>query len=133
MTQEELTQFVRDIIKKNIPYKLNPPYSLEMGMNCYAWLEYIYSLMGLDLVSVQSYKDLKNLVNMRRDFIIIEENPQFLDIPLFYRSILDTRHVGIMLNKYEMTQCSSSTNGVSICEIDRQPWKNYLQYFYRRK
>lgn len=125
MDQEELIEHIRSLVVKKIPYKSEPPYSLEEGFNCYAWSEYIYNLYEINVD-----KDIKGL---RRKFIIIKEKPKFLDIPLFYAFVAGTRHIGVMLNDTEMSQCSHNTNGVAISDITRSPWRNTLKYFYRLK
>ena len=111
-----------------IPYKKEPPFSIDIGINCLAWVGHIYELCGITL-----FKDFNNLRYWREHFTKINDKPKFLDIVLFYSVIIGERHVGVMLDDYRMTQCSSITNGVAICEIERIPWNNATKGFYRYK
>jgi hypothetical protein len=128
MEQQEATKYIKNLVSKRIPYKENPPYSVTEGFNCLSLVQHIYKLYN---ISIYEFND--DLKRSREQFIIIKDKPKFLDVPLFYMSIMGTRHVGLMINEFQMVQCSKGTNGVSICHIDRQPWKNLLKYFYRLK
>ena len=111
-----------------IPYKKEPPYSLEKGVNCLAWVSHVYQMHGINLFA--KFNDLRY---WREHFIKIKGTPKFLDIVLMYSVTIGERHVGVMLDDYRMTQSSSITNGVAICEISRNPWVNAIKGFYRYK
>ncbi len=128
MNKEQFIEHVRSLIYKQVKYKYEPPYSLEEGMDCFYWAEHIYNLYFNTF-----YAKNVTLLELRRKFIRVKQNPQFLDIPLFYTATLGRRHIGVMLNDHEMTQSSINTNGVAICDITKPPWKHTLKYFYRLK
>lgn len=118
--------FIEDLI--GIPYKKEPPFSLELGMNCLAWVSHIYELCGIKI-----FKNFNNLRYWRENFNKVSDQPKFLDIILLYSTAIGERHVGVMLDNYRMSQCSSITNGVAICDITRMPWKHSIKGFYKYK
>jgi hypothetical protein len=110
-----------------IPYKNEPPYSLDEGFNCFYWADHLYKLIGIDIEH-----DMKITKALVSKFTKVEE-PQVLDIPVFYINLLSTRHIGVMLDEFRMSHCSKGTNGVAVSDITRQPWKMMLKGIYRLK
>lgn len=136
MTEPEIIIKVHELIgtKYSDDEDINH-HSVENGFNCYSWGSYLFNL---------AHKEIKylpdNIKGLRREFIkitktdgngqcVLLEPARFLDIPVFYLSDLDTRHVGVMLNPRQFTHCSKSSNGVSISELTR--WTVLLRDIYR--
>lgn len=119
----DIFKFTLDNI--GIPYKKEPPYSLESGFNCLSWGKLLYELSGKNL----KY-DIDNLKLCTRQFTKVEF-PQPLDVALFYSDLIGARHIGIMLNDKSMSHCSQFTNGVAISDITRSIWLGTFKGFYR--
>jgi hypothetical protein len=126
----DIIEHVSNLIKHHVPYKKEPPFSLEEGFNCYAWVAFIRNQLVNDIYLPETITDLRPLL---QGFKRIYENPQYLDISMCYLGSLEERHVGLMLDNTYMTQCNSVTNGVSICNVTKQPWKFMIKRFYRFK
>lgn len=124
MEQQELINHLNLLV--GVRYKEEPPYSTEQGFNCLAFCEYVYKLYGRDV-------ETSSLKKMRSQFIRVKPPFEFLDIPLIYLSVMDTHHVGIMLDETWMIHCSRATNGVGRTDITRAPWCNLIRRVYRYK
>lgn len=104
----------------------------EIGFNCYTWTAYLHQKADKYLDDLpDQFKFLKYL---RGNFIeVTDGNYQTLDIPMFCFSDLNTRHIGVMLDKYTFTHCSKGTNGVAVHNINSFPWASILRKVYRHK
>ena len=132
MNDKEAMSFVERLVKQNIKYKLEPPFSLEEGFNCYSWVMFIRNQITNELNEL--YRTFENFRALREEYVKTDINkPQYLDMPLFYLDTMGVRHIGIMLNDSLFTQCATSTNGVSINDINKQPWNRLLRGIYRHK
>lgn len=126
----DLKLYVVKLMENHIPYKKNPPYSVEQGFNCFSWMVFLHN----QYVDHQCIPDTTTeLRNMLKHHQKVRISPQYLDIPLFYFESIGSRHVGLMLDDHMMTQCSETTNGVSIVDITKTPWSNLLRHLYRHK
>ncbi len=96
--------------------------SIETGFNCLTWASYV---TGIEVDP--------HLKTFRKKFIKVEPPYSRFDIPVFYLSDMDTRHVGVMLDNTKFTHCSEATNGVALGDINRKPWSTFLKAVYRRR
>lgn len=132
MERKEITEVVASLI--GVPYNESKelPDSVANGFKCYTWSYFIYQLAGIDVGDLSG--ELTALKGLRNKFTVVNDGQyKFLDIPEFYMSPLEVRHIGVFLSDYEFTQCSRNTNGVSINNINNEPWKTTLRRVYRLK
>jgi len=122
----DLVKFSMDHV--GIPYKNEPPYSIEQGFNCLEWAKTLYSLSDKN---VQHSLDNLKLYTKQFRKLQSEEEPILLDIALFYVELVGERHIGVMLNNKTMSHCTKATNGVALSNITRQPWVREFKGFYR--
>ena len=111
-----------------IPYKQKPPFSMELGYDCLEWCKIVYNLA--DIKVQHSLDDLKLYTKQFRK-LDPSEPVKLLDIALFYVQLIGERHVGLMLDERTMSHCTIATNGVTISDISRYPWKQDFKGFYR--
>lgn len=125
---DDILIHVRSLL--GIPYKFNPPYSIEEGFNCFSWVAYFYGLAYQhNYVLETNFSDLRLL---RKDFVPIKDTPKRFDIAVFDTvNTIGTLHIGSMLDSKMMTHCSINTNGVSIVDITKKPWSIFLKAIYR--
>lgn len=131
MDQKELTTYAKSLV--GVPYnKSNNPanHSIKDGFKCYTFITYLLSLTGIMVGDLPTQFNF--LRRFRNEFEEVD-GFNYLDIPVFHLSEMETRHVGLMLNDYEFIHCSTATNGVAVNEIDKLPWNCLLRKVYRHK
>lgn len=131
MTSKEATAYIETLVAQHVPYKLNPPFSLEEGFNCFGWVMFLRNIINNE--QNQICYDSTNFRALGEFYKRSKEPPEYLDIPVFFLTVTEQRHIGLMLDNQMFTQCSESTNGVSIVDISRVPWKIILRAMYRHK
>jgi hypothetical protein len=129
MNSKELLTYVEGLVKQNVKYRVEPPYSIEEGHNCFSW---VMSLRNY-VTNETNDLDYNHIRPLREQYNKVYDTPQFLDMPLFYLDTLGQRHVGLMLNSTLFTQCAYTTNGISIANINRPPWSTLVKGLYRHK
>ena len=131
MLRKDIEQYCFDYV--GVPYKEEPPFSLELGFNCLGWIEHLLELGGFYVP--QHASDLKSFKQLSSHFRKLRKNEiiNFPDAAYFYLDMFDKKHLGIMLNERIMSHSSEFTNGVSMVDITRSPWSNMLKGIYRLK
>lgn len=131
MDTKDAFNYLAELVRTGVPYKEKPPFNLSEGFNCFGWVMFLRNYLNNETNDI--YYDINNLKTLGDNFERTDGPLKYLDMPMFYLNTIEPRHIGLMLDNQYLTQCSYSTNGVSIANINNQPWKCLLKGAYRHK